>query len=105
MDLPEIRNRIDLGTLIQGAILMLTVVGAVLGTYFAVESQVYSNNQNIALLQQQQIQTIKWMQQIQEEQKNLADRTTTSLLKITDQLTDLRILLATIRDGSHDTHK
>src|SRR6266568_2856137 len=99
MELPKIQNRIDVGHLLLGAGLMLTVVGAVLGTYIAVESQVNANNTSIATLQQQQLQTIKWLQQVQEEQKNYTERTTSSLQKITDQLTDLRILMATVRDG------
>src|SRR6266702_301169 len=94
---PTLTGRVDLGHLIQAGILVITVAGAVLGTYFAVQGQIAANRQDVAVLQQQEIQTIKWMQQIQDEQKQLSKDITIMMSKITDQLTDLRILVASVR--------
>ncbi len=94
MPLPEISNRITLGQILIAASLIVTVAGSVVGTYGAVESQVSS-------LQQQQTWMIKWVQQVQDEQKAAARDTIASLQEISSRLTDLRVKLAEIHDGQH----
>lgn len=101
MDAPKVTNRIELGQLIQAGVVVVSIGGAMLGGYLAIQNQAGSQGQSIAILQQEQTQMVKWLQQVQDEQQIVKKELNASLSKITDQLTDLRILMATVRDGQH----
>lgn len=96
---PEITGKVDLGHILQMVVLVITVAGALFGTYSAIEGQISSQGQIIATLQQNNVELNKRVQQTQDEQRQFIRDITQSLLKITDQLTDLRILVAGKTDG------
>ncbi len=99
METPVVTNKIELGHILQAGILVVTVGGAVLGGYLAIQGQVSIQGQSIVVLQQEQIQTIKWMQQIQDEQQTMKKDTNSALSNINEKLVELRIIMGTVRDG------
>lgn len=97
--MPVVTNKIELGHIIQAGVLFVTVIGGIIGAAYTMEARFSAHSQDIIVLQQQQTNIIKWMQQIQDEEKQYIKDTAQTLNKVADQLTDIRILIATVRDN------
>jgi len=91
---PDFTSKIDLGHLIQAGILLVTVGGGGIGGYLALDDRISAQAAKLGIVEQQITQQDHTAIQIQSEQRRFADSISLSLAKLSDQLADLRVLVA-----------
>lgn len=91
---PEFTRRVDLGHVIQAAMMLLTVGGAGGGLYLSLQSQIAAQAVEYATLQQQVIEQQSSIRQIQDDQRRLTENIDSNLSKLGDELADVRVLVA-----------
>jgi len=90
---PQFTRRVDLGHLIQAGV--LTAIGTAIGAVFlSLQPQITDLAQRTAALRQESQQHDAAIRQLQDDNRHLTDSISSTLAKLGDQLSDLRVLVA-----------
>jgi dihydroxyacid dehydratase/phosphogluconate dehydratase len=96
---PLTRAGVDAKLMLQASVLLFSMVGGIIGIYITIENRVAIQSERITILQQQLTEILKSQQHSNEEQKAVARDIGQALTKVSEQMADLRVLVAERRSG------
>jgi hypothetical protein len=91
---------IELGSLIQAAIISITVLGSCFGFYLSIEREIDSSHNQVILLEQRMTQNESALKDIRDDAKQAANDTRKMLEDIQKEISDIRTLVAAIPSRS-----
>lgn len=91
---PEFTRRVDLGHVLQAGMMLLTVGGTGGGLYLSLQNEIAAQAVQFATLQQQVVQEQSSIRQIEDNERRLTETIDANLSKLSDELADLRVLVA-----------